>query len=305
MKGLLDRFFLTRPVVLIPAWAFLGTGYLRALESGGDTATRYEAILLPFLLLTLMLAGVYVINQIYDRDTDRENGKLFLIAQGHVSLRDAWIEALLLVLVSLIAAALFRPADLPWLAGSGLLGFLYSADPVRLKGRPIADMIANAVGYGGVTFLYGFSLVRAPGTEDLLHALPYIFLVGGVFLHTALVDVRGDRKAGLRTSAVLLGPRGTSTFAFVLLVLAAGAGVLLGEPYPTLAAIGASPFFLWGLIRPGEKGSTLSFQWGSLLFILLLVIRAPWFGFFLVGLLAVTRLYYKLRFHMVYPRLDF
>jgi len=129
--------------------------------------------------------------------------------------------------------------------------------------------------------------------------------VAGVFLHTALVDAGGDRKAGLRTTAVLLGERGTSTLAFAMLVLAIVSGALIGEPYPTLAAIGSSPFFLWGLIRPGEKGSSLAFQWGSLLFILPLVIRAPWFGLFLVVLIALTRIYYKFRFQMVYPRLDF
>lgn len=305
MKWLMDRIFLTRPVVLIPAWAFLGVGYLRGLERGGVTETRYGAVLPSFLLLTLMLAGVYVINQIYDRETDRANGKLFLIAGGHVPERDAWIEAAVLIALSLLGAGLFRRADLPWLAASGLLGYLYSADPVRLKGRPLADMIANALGYGGITFLYGLSVARPLERADLTRALPYVFLVAGVFLHTALVDREGDRKAGLATSAVLLGSRGTSALALAAIVLALIAGIWIGEPYPTLAAIGASPFFLWGVVHPGEKGSNLSFQWGSLIFILLVVIRAPWFGFFLVGLIAATRIYYKLRFHMVYPKLDF
>ncbi len=77
------------------------------------------------------------------------------------------------------------------------------------------------------------------------------------------------------------------------------------EPYATLAAIGAAPFFLWAVAFPGRKGSTLAYQWGSLLFVILLVIRQPLFGLFLVALVAATRLYYRFRFRMVYPRLDF
>ena len=300
-----DWIFLARPIVLIPSWAFLLAGYLRSCEIAGDPSPPIAPLLPSFLLWTLLLSGAYVVNQIFDRETDKENGKLFLIAEGHVSTRSAWIEALVLGAASFAGAAIFLPAALPWLAAAALLGFLYSAGPARLKGRPVADLLSNAVGYGGVAFLFGFSVGGSSPSAEWPRAIPYVLLVGAVFLHTALVDQEGDRKAGLRTSAILLGERGTSVTAVLLLVAACGVGAYLREPYASLAALGAFPFFLWGVVSPGLKGSTLGYQWGSLLFVLLLIIQEPWFGLFIVLLVFFTRMYYRFRFHLVYPKLDF
>jgi 4-hydroxybenzoate polyprenyltransferase len=300
-----DWFFVARPIVLIPAWSFLLVGYLRAHEVSGESSPAAGPLFVPFVLLSVTLAGAYIVNQIFDRETDRENGKLFLLAEGHIGVRSAWIEAIVLLGAGLAACAALRPALLPWLGGAALLGLAYSAPPSRFKARPVLDLLANAAGYGGVTFLMGYSLAGPVDRGVLVRAFPYVFLVGGVFLHTAVVDREGDRKAGLRTTSVLLRERASSAAALALLALSCLSGFRLGEPYATLAGIGAAPFFLAALVFPGRKASTLSYQWGSLLFVLLLVIRVPLFGLFLIGLVAVTRLYYRLRFHMVYPRLDF
>ncbi|MFH1279886.1 MAG: UbiA family prenyltransferase [Candidatus Eisenbacteria bacterium] len=303
----LDWFFLTRPIVLIPSWAFLLAGYLRAHERHGESSPPVGPLVPAFLLLTVVLAGVYVINQIFDRETDRKNEKLYLLAEGHVPVRGAWILAVALIGAGLAATAIYRSVWLPWLGAAALLGYLYSAPPVRLKGRPVVDLLANGIGYGGITFLFG-SLIGAPaegeGGVAPVHALPYAFLVGAVFLHTALVDKDGDREAGLSTSAIVLGDRATSISAFLLLAAAAASAIVLGEPYAAYAAIGSAPFFLWGVVAPGKKGSTLGYQWGSLLFVILLVIREPLFGLLLAFVVLVTRLYYRFRFGKVYPSLD-
>jgi len=300
-----DWVFVARPIVLIPAWAFLLAGYLRANERAAESSPPIGPLLAPFLLLTAVLAGVYIVNQIFDRETDKENGKLFLLAEGHVSARGAWIEAVVLIGGGFASAAAFRPGLLPWLVSSAVLGLLYSAPPARFKARPFVDVAANAIGYGAITFLVGFSLAGEIGREEIARAIPYVLLVGAVFLHTALVDQEGDRKAGMWTTAIALGDRATSVAALALLAGAGLVGFRLGEPYVPPAALGAAPFFLWGALVPGRKGSTLAYQWGSLLFVLLLVIRQPLFGLFLVLLVAATRLYYRFRFRLVYPRLDF
>ncbi len=300
----LDWIFVTRPIVLIPAWAFLLAGYLRAHELAGETSAATRPLLVPFGLLTLVLAGVYIVNQIYDRESDKENGKLFLLAEGHIGPRAAWIEAIVLLAIGLAATAALRPALLPGLVAAAALGLLYSVPPVRFKARPLVDLAANAVGYGAVTFLIGYRVGEGEGLP-IARTLPYMLIVGGVFLHTALVDEEGDRKAGMRTTAILLGGRSAGIAALLLLVAAAVAGIVVEEPYAALASIGAAPFFVWAVFLPGRKGSTLAYQWGSLLFVLLLVIREPFFGLWLAVLVAATRLYYRFRFGMVYPRLDF
>lgn len=300
-----DWIFLTRPIVLIPSWAFLIAGYLRGAERTGTAAELGSPFISAFLLLTLLLAGSYIVNQIFDRETDRENGKLFLLAEEHIPLRGAWIEAGLLTLVPLLLAIVLFPTHLPYLLASALIGILYSVDPVRLKGKPFLDLIANAAGYGGIAFLYGYSLAAPVGAAELISTIPYMLLVAAVFLHTAVVDRPGDEKAGLKTSATVLGDRGSSIAAMISLAAAFGTGLWLGEPYPPVAALGGLFFFVWGLFFPGKKGSTLSYQWASLIFILLMVIRFPLFGALLVLIVAATRIYYRLRFQMVYPKLDF
>ncbi len=302
MMRIFDYFFLTRPIVLIPSWAFLIVGYLRGIEKTGSGG---GGLSMAWLLLTLVLSGVYIVNQIFDRETDRENGKLYLLAEGHVTVRSAAVEAAILIAAGLVISLIARRDHFLWLAASAILGLLYSADPVRLKGRPILDLAANAVGYGAVAFLYGFSLSARVDGEALLMTVPYMLLVGAIFLHTAVVDSEGDAAAGLRTSATLLGAKGASIVAWILLAGAFFAGLLLREPYPPVAALGGLFFFSWGLLSPGKKGSSLSYQWGSLIFVLLVVIRFPRFGALLVIVFAVTRLYYHFRFGKVYPRLDF
>ncbi len=300
-----DWIFLTRPIVLIPAWAFLIAGYLRGTEVSGSPVELAGPFGIAFVLLTLLLAGIYIVNQIFDQETDQVNGKLFLLASGHLPVRGAWIEAALLTSAALIPAIVLHRTHLPYLLASLVLGILYSADPIRLKGKPFFDLLANAAGYGAIAFLYGYSLTAPVGGGVWLSTIPYMLLVAAVFLHTAVVDRPGDEKAGLTTSASILGDRGTSIAAMIALVAAFGTGLWLGEPYPPVAALGGLFFFTWGLIFPGIKGSTLSYQWASLIFILLVVIRFPLFGALLVLLVAATRIYYRLRFQMVYPKLDF
>ncbi|NNE09946.1 MAG: UbiA family prenyltransferase [Gemmatimonadetes bacterium] len=302
---LLDLFFLLRPIVLIPSWAFLLAGVLRASESSGQVPPPLGELWLPLLLFTMSLAGSYVVNQIYDADSDRENGKLFLISEGHVTTGAAWIMAIALLAGSVAGSLVFDRTVLPWTLLAAVIGLLYSADPARLKARPLLDLLANATGYGLVAFLFGYSRVAPVSPDTLVLSVPYMLLVAAVFVHTTVVDRPGDEKAGLRTTAVLLGDRNTSWFGLALLAGALGAGWTLGEPYPAVAAFGAIAFFLLSVIDPGVKGSTLSYQWGSLVFVILIIIRMPLFGALLVLLVLLTRLYYRFRFGMKYPKLDF
>lgn len=302
---LVDLFFLLRPIVLIPSWAFLLAGVLRASESLGLAPPALGELWLPLVLFTMSLAGSYVVNQIYDAESDRENGKLFLISEGHISLGAAWITAIVLMAGSILGSAVFDRSVLIWSILASGIGFLYSADPARLKARPLLDLVANASGYGLIAFLFGYSRVAPVGTDTFILSIPYMLLVAAVFVHTTVVDRPGDEKAGLRTTAVLLGDRNTSWFGLALLVGALATGWMLGEPYPAVAAFGGLAFFLLSVVDPGVKGSTLSYQWGSLVFVILIIIRMPLFGALLLLLVLLTRLYYRFRFGMTYPKLDF
>ncbi len=97
--AVLDYVMLSRPMILIPVWLFLLLG---AWHGWGQPDVQYWCIPLALAAalanFTLLLSGVYLQNQIVDRESDRLNRKLFLIAEGIIPLgRAKWICALLYI----------------------------------------------------------------------------------------------------------------------------------------------------------------------------------------------------------------
>ncbi|MCK4255704.1 hypothetical protein KAX35_02355, partial [candidate division WOR-3 bacterium] len=76
---LLDFIFLLRPILLIPVWIIFLLGYYRA----GGTMLGDSRYLMPgFIVFTLLMGAIYIINQIADIETDRINNKLFILPKG-------------------------------------------------------------------------------------------------------------------------------------------------------------------------------------------------------------------------------
>lgn len=84
-----------------------------------------------------------------------------------------------------------------------LVGFLYSHPLVRLKARPVTDILCNVTGMG-FTLLAGMSL-------GVGYLPPVLFLARGglfvavVYIPTVVNDVPFDGAAGYKTSGVVFG----------------------------------------------------------------------------------------------------
>jgi 4-hydroxybenzoate polyprenyltransferase len=112
----------------------------------------------------------------------------------------------------------------------------YSATPLRFKGRPILDSVSNAD--------YAFPLVFVPFAlgADPVWAAAIGLMAWSMAKHVydAIQDIDEDRDAGIRTTAVAFGVRGslvwsgawwtvsTVLFAFVNLPVAAVNALLAG-----------------------------------------------------------------------------
>ena len=295
---ILDYFFLLRPSVLIPCWTTLLLGH----QYAHGTMLSRDFPVQAFLLYSAVMGGSYILNQLFDIESDRKNKKLFLLSGNLVPIWAARVEMIFLWSLGTALAWQYQPSFRLLVIISLLLGILYSLPPVKLKGRPIADLVSNSLGYGLVSFLVGYTVSRTLSIDAVKHAMPYVLAVGGVFVNTTIVDLEGDRTAGAMTTAVLLGRRAAYVLALLLivgsLVTAAGFG-----NYPCLiTSILSLPLFVVALLKQDRKWTTASFRVPPALLALIAGLFYPIYLILLAVLLLGMRLYYKRRFGYDYPK---
>jgi len=89
------------------------------------------------------------------------------------------------------------------------LCYFYSVPPLRLKARPVTDVVSHALMLSGLLIMAGyFAYDTAPGSAWAVIAAAIAFSAGGQF-YNQLDDYEGDKAAGLRNTVVLLGKSGT------------------------------------------------------------------------------------------------
>jgi chlorophyll synthase len=302
-KFLLDRIFLVRPSLLVPVWTFLLLGNYHSSPRIPQFAvpTRF---LLAVLAYSMLPAGIYILNQLTDRESDRLNKKLFLIAGGHISTRSASIQMILLLAGGVIISILFFSREFGFFITLSLgLGILYSVRPIRLKARPFLDLLANAVGYGLLNFGIGWLVTGTLSSRMVVVSLPYMLAVAGVFVNTTIPDIPGDREAGDLTSGVFMGRDLSLRAGAILVGMSLIVSLLVGNRVCLVASALALPFFVIAAARPGGSFVSLSVRVGAPVLVLITAMIYPLFGLVLIGGVIVTRWYYKRRFDLVYPRL--
>ena len=230
-----DAIFLARPVLLGPVWVVYGAGAVIAGSHPG----------IDLLFVSLIVAGVYIHNQIADIESDRANDKLFLLADGFVSRRAAWTLAIAYWIIALAWAALHVPRF--WLYLSAfLLGFAYNAGvPSPWKGRPWLGLLANAAAHATITFVAGYVAAGGDFADGLVSSLPYATAVSAVYLGTTIMDHVGDAAVGKQTFAVRYGARATSWVISTLIVASVLLAGVLGDWWMAAASVCARPVAGW------------------------------------------------------------
>jgi 4-hydroxybenzoate polyprenyltransferase len=258
-------------------------------------------VLLGLLSMTLILAGGYVLNQIVDRESDRANRKLFLIADGIIPLRAALAE-----LGAVWVAAAFCAAALPVqfrlvAAASLLLNLTYSLPPARAKERAPLDLVWNGAGFGVAAFAAGWTCVGALEHGWFGVALSYALAVAGVTASTTILDIDGDRASGYRTTGALLGPSHTSALAILLLVAAAGAGVAFRDVLGLFGALLSLPLLLRAHRTRTRRDRIAANQVAVAVYALIAGIRVPLLLLLLALVYLGSRTYYRSRFGLSFP----
>jgi 4-hydroxybenzoate polyprenyltransferase len=299
MLRFLDYVFVLRPVLMVPVWTILLLGH----HQGSRYGFSDRSLFWLFIFSTLFIGGVYLLNQIYDLETDRKNKKLFFLAEGHISRKNAWIYTALLYLLSVVSSY-FLSATIGIVFTLGLiLSFLYSAPPFCLKNKTYGGLLANAISHGSLVFLAGFCTRTSFSVQAILLSLPYALAVGAVYINTTLPDIEGDKMAEKITFGVRYGIL-KSTLVSTLLVILSIVLALIFLDLPFLfSAVLSLPFYIFALVTK-EVGKSILATKSSVLFLSLAAgYFYPWYFIILILGFLGTRLYYKKRFNLEYPAL--
>ena len=274
-----------------------------------------------FWCLSALLAAAYVLNQIFDVESDRFNGKGLFLTRRVFRPR----TMLLIALVCFAGASLLYHnthiiQHIPLIAAL-LLSLIYSLPPLRLCARPWWDLAANAIGYGGLAFVIGGGAVSNDVMPLILGAVPWVLLVAGTFLHTTILDVEGDAAAGKHTTTVIIGERRSAllslafgTAAFVLavapwlrggradlihVVVTGGALLTFTLAYLKLSRARELPVAERYAIR--ARTSSYAVQIPTALVAAAAAWRDPVFLVLLLPLVAFSHVYHHVRFRVSYP----
>jgi 4-hydroxybenzoate polyprenyltransferase len=288
-------------MLIIPVW----TVYLHYLSSCSDSG--YLVIdpgrnaIFHLIALTMIFKGVYVLNQVFDIESDRKNDKLFFLPRDIISLRSAWIYYLALTLVGLVIVSVFAPKTITIAFTIVILGVAYSAPKMRMKDNAFGGLMSNAVAYGiMIPWMVGLSCT---GRMVGLTAVPYFLAIAAGYVLTTIPDHNGDAATGKTTVSVILGPKGALILAHML-SLATAAVSLWVQNFEMIVVSGVTLVCVTYLLA-SFKFTALNFacKFPILLMTLLAGLHYPIYIAVLLLTIILTRWYYKKRFGIIYPKL--
>lgn len=256
-------------------------------------------------LLSLVASGSYYINQIYDFDSDLKNNKLGFLQKNMISKKEMMILFLITSFCSIAGG--FYISNILGLIISTLvvLGYFYSAPPFRFKDRPILGLLSNSIGYGLVVPSAVLPEMNLHNVGLIAWDSPFYFIctVGAVYILTTIPDKQGDSETSKKTLAVIFPEEILKILAFILLSLSAY--IAFYSNHFILTAV--SMISILPLLISLFKNDTRILFFAIKFPILLLTMVSAYFfwqyGLFIVVLITATRIYYKKRFNMDYPKL--
>lgn len=318
IRKTLDCLFLLRIPLLAPVWTILILGWISGNEHagiGGSWFTNYTGnqILNLWTILTgfsLIVASIYVVNQIVDIESDRINHKLFLLPNGIISVRTAWIFAFLCALVGLATSFFYDGILLILFILGLLLGYFYNLPPVQLKNRAWGGVLANSIGHGMLTFLVGWYASKIGTSIDsqvmvkgLLSSVAPALANGAVFLATTIPDADGDQLTGKKTYCVKYGEKVTAVTAALFCFGALGFSFFIENHFWVMAVptVISLLFFISFAFLTKRDLAFKTFKWPVFLLSLSVALFVPEYGILIIITFAGSRAYYQRRFGIEYP----
>lgn len=186
------------------------------------------------LAANLLAVGFsFMVNDIEDADDDALNPAKVNrnpVSAKLITPRAAWIASW--IVCALDAVLYFFLGWIPFILGITclLLGLLYSWKKVRLKNIAFLDMLSHCMMLAGLQFLVGFFAFDWASAPLARWIFPFLFVVcislyGELF--NEIRDLKGDLEAGLRHTAVVLGPKTTYWIMISVIVIGVASAAVM------------------------------------------------------------------------------
>ena len=229
---------LLKPITWFPPmWAY-GCGVL---ASGVPLEGRWMLLVGGVVLAGPMVCATSQAgNDWFDREVDAINEPHRPIPSGRMPGRSGLVVAIAWTLLSLALAAVLGPWALAAAAVGLALAWAYSAPPLRLKRNGWWGNAACGLCYEGLAWATGAVLMAGgwPGGPTLLLAALYSVGAHGIMTLNDFKSMAGDRRMGIRSLPVQLGPVRAARVACGVMALpqAVVVALLLGWGAPGHAA---------------------------------------------------------------------
>ncbi|KUJ79821.1 chlorophyll synthase ChlG [Ruegeria profundi] len=257
---------LIKPITWFPPmWAFL----CGVISSGGALTGNVGLIALGLILAGPIVCGMsQAANDWCDRHVDKINEPHRPIPSGRIpGLWGAWIA----IAMSVLALAVSWQLG-PWGFGATVFGVLaawaYSAEPVRLKRSGWWGPGLVALCYEGLPWFTGAAILSAGAPSVQVFGIAALYALGahGIMTLNDFKALEGDRKLGINSLPVTLGPDRAARLACVVMIV------------PQIAVIAL--LFLWG--KPAFAVAIFAALIGQVLAMRVLLrdpkARAPWYN---------------------------
>lgn len=294
---ILDHIFILRFMLIIPVWTVMLLGFY---HSGKGLPYTWNMFWIAFAA-TGLSGAVFILNQIFDIESDRVNNKVYFLPKGYVKIGAAWTLYAVLNIVSLSFA--FAISSTAGFLGIAILvlGAAYSTPPIMIKDRPWPGFLANAFGHGTLVYLLGYCSLGGNLKLGLLKSLPYFLSVAAVYIGTTLADIEGDKLTGKRTLAVVMGINRCIYFLTVCYFLSLIGAIIINDLPFLWAALAVCPFYIWAVFVKSLKSSMVALKLSIVTLSLASAYFYPGYFIFLVAVIVSTKIYYKKRFGIDYP----
>lgn len=217
----------TRPHTVIGSALAIPALHMLAAPTYGAALTTRNLVSMIYAMVPAVLMNLYItgLNQVTDVEIDKINKPNLPIAAGDLSMKSAVITIIVALILSLtmgVAHPVFGTQGLNMaLWFSGILGTLYSLEPIRLKRFPFLAAFCIIAVRGAVinAGFFAHAKVAAFGkaatvlsclTSDarcILSSLYFAVFGFVIALMKDVPDVKGDKVSNIRTFSVRLGPK--------------------------------------------------------------------------------------------------